>query len=165
MAATGTVVGWARTVVPGVVVLLLAGCNGGSQPVAVATPSGTAAAEEETVGAEQTVEVDMVDIAFEPSTLRVTRGQAVRFVFHNEGAVAHDAFIGDGAAQEAHEAQMRSMGDHAGHGDDESGSAITVAPGGTGELRHVFAEPAELLIGCHQPGHYQAGMKLTIELR
>ena len=46
-------------------------------------------------GDTRTVEIDMVDIAFEPDTLEVSRGKTVRFVFINSGDVAHDAFIGD----------------------------------------------------------------------
>lgn len=31
-----------------------------------------------------------------------------RFVFHNRGAAVHDAFIGDEAARDDHEIQMRA---------------------------------------------------------
>ncbi len=48
---------------------------------------------------ERTVQVDMVDTAFEPDTLDVDRGETVRFDFTNTGALPHDAFIGDAAAQ------------------------------------------------------------------
>jgi uncharacterized cupredoxin-like copper-binding protein len=51
--------------------------------------------------------------------------------------------------------------DHGG-GDEEGG--ITVDAGDTGELTHTFEAGDELLIGCHQEGHYEAGMKLTVNL-
>src|SRR3546814_9470160 len=54
--------------------------------------------------ADRTVEVDMVDIAFEPETIDVAAGETVRFVFTNSGEVAHDAFIGDDTAQDDHAA-------------------------------------------------------------
>lgn len=113
----------------------------------------------------RTVEIDMVDIAFEPEAIEVTAGETVRFVFTNDGEVAHDAYIGDTDAQADHEAEMRDAeGDeHGGHGDDE-GDAITVEPGETGELTHTFTHAGTLEIGCHQPGHYDAGMKIDIEV-
>src|SRR5688500_16737058 len=81
----------------------------------------------------RTVEIDMVDVAFEPESLTVTSGETVRFVFTNTGAVAHDAFIGDEAAQADHETEMRDAdGDEhgAGHGEEDT-DAVTVEPGDT----------------------------------
>lgn len=117
-------------------------------------------------GDTRTVEVDMVDIAFEPDTLTVAEGETIRFLFTNGGKVAHDAFIGDADAQAAHEAEMADgdSGDaHGGHGaaDDD---ALTVEPGDTAELAYAFDEPGSVEIGCHQPGHYESGMKVTVEV-
>jgi uncharacterized cupredoxin-like copper-binding protein len=114
----------------------------------------------------RTVEIDMADIAFEPDTLEVTAGERVRFVFTNTGEIAHDAFVGDKDAQADHEAEMRDAdGDeHGGGHGDESEDAITLEPGDTGELTHTFDEAGTLEIGCHQPGHYDAGMRMTVEV-
>ena len=116
--------------------------------------------DEPAADADRTIEIDMVDIAFEPAELEVSAGETVRFVFTNEGEVAHDAFIGDPDAQDDHAEDMAD--DHGGgHGDD----GITVEPGETAELTHTFtADDDEVLIGCHQPGHYDAGMVTTIQL-
>lgn len=118
-------------------------------------------------GDTRTVEIDMVDIAFEPDTLEVEQGERVRFVFTNTGEVAHDAFIGDADAQADHEAQMRdSESDddaHGGHGDDAE-DAVTVEPGDSAELTYTFDDPGRIEIGCHQPGHYDAGMKVTVNV-
>ena len=106
----------------------------------------------------RTVEVEMRDIAYEPATVSVRAGETVKFVFRNVGAAVHDAFIGDEAAQAEHEKEMREAeGQH--HGDDH---AVTVKPGDTGSLTYTFEQGEAVLIGCHQPGHYQAGMKLTL---
>jgi uncharacterized cupredoxin-like copper-binding protein len=111
--------------------------------------------------ADRTIEVDMVDLAFEPSDIEVEAGETVRFVFTNAGDVPHDAFIGDDDAQADHAADM--AGDHGGgHGD---GDGITVEPGKRAQITHTFgASDDELLIGCHQPGHYEAGMVSTIHV-
>lgn len=122
---------------------------------------GTDASDD--ANADRTVEIQMVDIAFEPADLEVTAGETVRFVFTNEGEVAHDAFIGDADAQDDHAAEMAD--DHGGsHGDDDSG-AITVEPGESAEITHTFsADGDEVLIGCHQPGHYDAGMVTAVHV-
>jgi uncharacterized cupredoxin-like copper-binding protein len=111
------------------------------------------------------VAIEMRDIAFSPSAVTVPRGQKVRFVFSNKGKVTHDAFVGTERAQTAHEKEMRdgsgeSMGGmhHGGH----SGEGVTVEPGKTGELEVTFAEAEPTLIGCHQPDHYAAGMKVAV---
>lgn len=119
--------------------------------------------------AARTVPIEMVDVAFNPEALEVRQGETVRFVFTNTGGVAHDAFIGNAAAQDEHEREMRDAEDgdgaHGGHADDDEGDAITVEPGGTGELTHTFDEPGELEIGCHQTGHYAAGMTIAVTVR
>ena len=115
----------------------------------------------------RTVAVEMRDIAFSPERVEVRPAQTVRFRFTNVGKVKHDAFVGDQAAQDAHEAEMRgqdSMGGmNHGSGGDEEG--ITVDPGKTGELTHTFRSAGSLLIGCHQPGHYAAGMRVTVDVK
>lgn len=117
-------------------------------------------------GATRTIEVDMVDMAFEPDHLEVERGETIRFVFANTGAVAHDAFIGDEAAQADHEQEMRDAAEDehgGGHGDEEE-NAVTVDPGDTAELTYTFDEAGTFEIGCHQEGHYEDGMKTTVEV-
>ena len=129
----------------------------------------------------RTVEVAMVDNAFEPTEVAVEPGETVRFVFRNEGAVVHDAVIGDESAQDEHEDEMRaaeetttsgSDGDMGGmdhdatseEGAESEAAAITVEPGEEGEIAYTFDSAGELLIGCHEPGHYEAGMKITLEV-
>lgn len=108
------------------------------------------------------IEVEMADIVFKPSTLTVASGETVTFRFTNRGRIAHDAFIGDRSAQADHEREMRSNGDRHGHhgGDDED--AVTLDPNETGDLTRTFRRPGIVEIGCHQSGHYAAGMKIAV---
>ena len=109
----------------------------------------------------RTIDVDMQDINFSPTTLTVKAGEAVEFVFHNKGAIPHDAYIGDENAQMSHDSDMSQMGgmEHGGaHGSD----GITVDPGKTGTLTHTFDKAGTTIIGCHQQGHYAAGMKINV---
>ncbi|HEV8623318.1 MAG TPA: cupredoxin domain-containing protein [Acidimicrobiia bacterium] len=136
------------------VLLVGAGCGGGSDHNA----SHGSAAE-----ASRTVDVTMKDIAYDPPALTVKAGETVKFVFHNLGQIRHDAFLGDEAAQAEHEMEMRKEGSGGmnGHG---SADAITVDPGKTGELTHTFKAGDAIVIGCHEVGHYAAGMKLPVTI-
>ncbi len=109
--------------------------------------------------AGRTVEIAMTDIAFTPAAVTVARGETVTFRFTNNGKLKHDAFLGDAAAQAEHEKEMGAGGGHGGHGGDD---AITVDPGKTGTLTHTFEEAGTTEIGCHEPGHYAAGMKVVV---
>ena len=95
---------------------------------------------------DETVEVTMDDFDFEPKTINVRTGSTVRFRFRNEGAFLHDAAIGDEAFQKA-------VADGKANRDGPA-----VRPKKTSEYVKTFSQPGQLLIGCHQPGHYGQGM-------
>lgn len=46
----------------------------------------------------------------------------------------------------------------------EGDVGISVDPGRTQSFEYTFGAPGELLAGCHEPGHYDAGMvaKITV---
>ena len=138
-------------------VLAVGGCGGGSHH----SPSN-----ESVAASARTVDIEMRDIAYSPPTVPVRAGETVMFVFHNKGQAVHEAFLGDEAAQVEHEKAMQSAdtggmggmgGAHPGEGDE-----IKIQPGKTGSLTHTFHPGESLLIGCHEPGHYQAGMKVAL---
>jgi uncharacterized cupredoxin-like copper-binding protein len=113
----------------------------------------------------RTVDIDMRDNDFSPASISVKAGEQVQFVFHNKGALAHDAYIGDESAQTAHEQDMKmssSMAgmDHGGHGTD----GITVDAGQTGTLSHTFDKSGTTIIGCHQLEHYMLGMRINVNV-
>ena len=145
------------------IAVLAAACGGGGGDHSSMNKDGSTSTSAAVGGAGKTVNIDMVDIAYEPKTLSVQRGERVEFVFNNKGAIAHDAFIGDTAAQADHEKEMREGQDGSmagGHG--KSDKAITVDSGKTGSLSYTFDKPGTFEIGCHQPGHYTAGMKIAV---
>lgn len=114
----------------------------------------------------RSVAVEMRDNAFSPNQVTVHAGEKVRFVFHNAGHLAHEALLGDMAAQDSHETEMMSGGTGGTQmGMDHGAStAITVEPGKSATLTHTFQAGDKLLIGCHETGHYAAGMKLMIDV-
>jgi uncharacterized cupredoxin-like copper-binding protein len=121
------------------------------------------------------VEVMMRDIAFSPETITVEAGEPVTFKFVNVGKVDHEAIIGDEPVQDQHEQEMQKddgeMDDHSqssdgmNHGAEMKTNALTLKPGESGELTREFAAGDDgILIGCHEPDHYEAGMKITVEV-
>ncbi|GAC1364091.1 MAG: hypothetical protein NVSMB32_06290 [Actinomycetota bacterium] len=133
--------------------LIAAGCNSGTNragsPAPNATPSGPAGT---------TVDVVMKDLSFTPDHLSVRRGDVVTLRFSNSGAVLHEAVIGDEATQGQAETAMHEGG----HPGMHSMNAVQVKPGEKGQLTFTFDKPGEVVIGCHQPGHYGAGMRVTV---
>ena len=134
--------------------ILVAAC--GSEAQSNSTPD----AVEGTATGQRTVEVAMEDMKFVQAELTVQRGETIDFQFTNNGQVAHDAFVGDNAAQMEHEAVMAEMGATRDHDDQEA--AIVLQPGESGDLSYTFDEAGTYEVGCHQPGHYAAGMKMNV---
>lgn len=142
------------------VTLAACGGDGGSDPV-----GGSA-------DAPRTIEVTMTDMAFTPSELDVTVGETATFVFRNDGAVRHEAVFGTLAEQEAHHTEMAEMG--GAHDGMEEGTmpheemtdlhSVVVEPGETIELIHTFDAAGSMMVGCHEPGHWEAGMKMDIDV-
>ena len=111
------------------------------------------------------INVAMEDHKFSPNVLDVRVGDTVTFVFTNFGRVVHDAFIGDKAAQQQHEKEMREAASD-GHGHDHAHEGgVTVPPGESGTLDYTFDRAGTLEIGCHQPGHYEAGMIAILNVK
>jgi uncharacterized cupredoxin-like copper-binding protein len=109
-------------------------------------------------GGGRVVEIEMVDTAFVPRTITVPSGEEITFELTNTGGSPHDAFIGDERAQAAREQERGG----AGTADEEEGDGITVAPGETRTLTHTFDDGGTTIIGCHQPLHYEEGMKVDV---
>ena len=113
-------------------------------------------------GSTTVVDVTMTDMALTPTAIDVKAGDTVKFRFRNDGKAVHEAVIGDEAFQMDHakEMSMGGSGDAMPHGTDE-GSPLVVQPGETGELTYTATAAGSLLIACHQPGHWEAGMMAT----
>jgi uncharacterized cupredoxin-like copper-binding protein len=100
------------------------------------------------------------DMRYEPERFDVDAGDTVRFEVTNSGEVRHEFFIGTTDEHREHADEMRER-EHA----DEvhaNPAAVSVEPGETGTLEYTFDEAGELLVGCHEPGHYEAGMVAPI---
>jgi uncharacterized cupredoxin-like copper-binding protein len=103
------------------------------------------------------------DFTFDPDEIVVTEGEVITFRVRNDGNISHDFVLGDIATQDEHEAEMQDM-----TGDDsmahEEPNAFVIDPGETKEMTWHMTESVEVIMGCHQPGHYVSGMKGTIDV-
>ena len=129
-----------------------------AQP-ATQAPAATLAPADETL----VVKVDMGEFFFSPSQITVPAAKTIRFEVSNPGVVPHELVIGDRHVQDDAEKAMASGG--AGHGTHSHGAreapSVYLGAGESGTLEATFDTPGELLIGCHVPGHWAAGMKGT----
>ncbi len=137
-------------------VLIVAACSG---PGSTASPSvGAASPSPAASAAAQRIEVTLTDqLKMEPAEMTVKVGEPVTFVVTNSGAIQHEFYVGDAAAQDAHEQEMMSGGMAM---DEPDG--IVLKPGETKELTHTFATAGASMAGCHESGHYAGGMKAAI---
>jgi uncharacterized cupredoxin-like copper-binding protein len=103
------------------------------------------------------VPVEMFEMGYAPAELRVPVGRPVIFEISNIGLVEHEFYVGSEEAQQHHAEEMVS-----GEEPHHEGEAILLGPGESGELIFNFRAPGSTLVGCHVPGHYEAGMKATI---
>ncbi len=137
--------------------LVLAACGTQGSTDNTAPPSGDG---------KKVIEVTMTDMAFTPTTIAVKAGETVTLRFRNDGQIVHEAVVGDAALQQEHADEMAAMGtsDTMNHGSSDEAAPLVVKPGQTGELTFTAVAAGGLLIGCHQPGHWEAGMKASIDV-
>lgn len=154
--------------------LLLGACSTAAAPSATPVPASAVPAEShmddghdeefhfgmpaDAADADRTIEIAAADIVFEPDSLTITVGETITFTVTNTGALPHDFLIGTSEMQDEHDAEMAEgmTGMH------EEPNAFVLAAGETKSLTWTFTEAGELLFGCHQIGHYAAGMVGTI---
>ena len=113
--------------------------------------------------ADRTIEVTVDnDLAFEPAEFEVAAGEVVTFRITNTGDVEHEFVLGDEQAQQQMADEMAEGGDD--HGETgKMSNAVSIHPGEEAELTWRFPDQATtVLVGCHVPGHYEAGMRGTV---
>lgn len=136
--------------------------------------------------ASRTVTITLRDTLYEPESVKVKKGETVRFVLKNTGELLHEFNIGTAAMHAEHRKEMAMMTEHGmitatginhqmmkmdhaklGMPDmkHDDPNAKLVEPGKTAELVWTFTEDASLEFACNLPGHYEAGMVGRIEFR
>lgn len=117
----------------------------------------------ETIGGIQVVTIHANEFKFIPSELQIHSGKT-KFVLVNDGVGEHEMV--------AYEASKKDIVDQAELAEDEDTIAKNILfeveevhPGESGESEVIDLTEGSYVIGCHVPGHYEAGMKGTIEIK
>jgi uncharacterized cupredoxin-like copper-binding protein len=93
------------------------------------------------------------DLMFMPMAVQVRKDETIRFILTNNGTAVHEFQVGPAAQVAA----------------DKVDGVIVVEKdeldaGSTHEVVYTFKGSGPFAFACHEPGHYEAGMKGTIEL-
>jgi len=147
-ACSGTGAVPARTYTPSI----LAAAPSASPAAPTASPSSAPVTTGE-------IAVTMTDtMRFEPGNIALGVGATVTFVVTNVGLLPHEFFVGDADEQTHHAAEMA---EGSGHAHDDT---LRLDAGETGRVTMTFDLAETLVIGCHEPGHYEAGMVGSIDV-
>lgn len=110
----------------------------------------------------RTVEVAMDDtMRFKPASIAVKRGETIRFVVRNDGKLKHEMVLGNTKELQEHAALMQKFPEME-HADPNQ---LSVEPGKTGDMVWQFTRAGKFDFACLQPGHFEAGMKGSINVR
>lgn len=110
---------------------------------------------------DRTVEIRMGDnMRFTPEVLQVKQGETIRFVHRNDGKLMHEFVLGTRQTLDEHAAEMLK-GPGMAHGE---AYMAHVAPEAQGEMIWTFNRAGEFEFACLIAGHYQAGMRGSVEV-
>lgn len=114
---------------------------------------------------DRVVEISMTEMAFTPEVVHVVAGETITFRVSNEGLIAHEFRLSN-----AHRVEEHLASGHDDHHDSdghhgEADVVLHVEAGDVGEVTVSFPEDVTFFteVACLIPGHYEAGMKGTIE--
>jgi uncharacterized cupredoxin-like copper-binding protein len=151
------------TRLPHLTVFVLALCLLGLPSLSAAS-AGAAALGKPGLPAQvsRTVEVEMDDgMRFSPSSIVVARGETIRFRVLNRGTGRHEMVLGQVADLKKHAELMRKFP----HMEHDDPNAVAVPPGEMRELLWRFTRAGRFDFACLVPGHYEAGMKGSLEVK
>jgi uncharacterized cupredoxin-like copper-binding protein len=125
----------------------------GTTTVSVILTKGSAAGPDSATpeAAGQTVKVALGDFSVSSSAMTFKVGQTYTFVANNTGKATHELVI-----------ERSTDVDKPLEENGSTAEAEDVAPGETKTLTSTFTQPGQYQLACHQPGHFEAGMKTEI---
>jgi uncharacterized cupredoxin-like copper-binding protein len=101
------------------------------------------------------------DMKFTPATVRVKRGETIRFALRNAGRIKHEMVIGSMAELKQHAEMMRKMPGM----EHDDPNLVMLEPGKSGELIWQFTKAGTVDFACLQPGHFEAGMTGKVSVK
>ena len=111
------------------------------------------------------VEVTMRDgdgkMEFVPDHVDVKKGEQVRFVIRNQGALKHEFMLASVADNNKHAELMKKYPDM----EHDDPNAKSVDPGKSAEILWRFSKGGTFEFACLIPGHREAGMRGTVTVK
>lgn len=111
------------------------------------------------------VEVTMRDgdgkMEFVPNHVDVKKGEQVRFIIRNQGALKHEFTLASVADNNKHAELMKKYPDM----EHDDPNAKSVDPGKTAEILWQFSKGGTFEFACLIPGHREAGMHGTVTVK
>ncbi len=104
----------------------------------------------------------MERMRFIPDQLTAKVGETIAFVVTNPNDIAHEVYIGDMADQMAHHATHMALPSDQQQLATHYGMGLFLDPHGTGVFTYHFATAGQVFLGCHLPGHWEAGMRAVV---
>jgi uncharacterized cupredoxin-like copper-binding protein len=95
---------------------------------------------------------------FIPNKVEVKKGEQIRFMLRNSGALEHEFMLATAAENAKHAEEMKKNPEM--EHDDPNGKRLK--PNATAELVWKFTKAGEFQFGCLIPGHPEAGMLGTV---
>jgi len=126
-----------------------------------------------------TVKINAFDTAFSPASLKVRKGETVRFIVTNTGDLVHEFNIGTVKMHKVHQQEMMKMMEsgileasrinhkmmgHGGMMQHNDPNSVLLEPGETKEVIWKFTSTGTLKFACNVPGHYESGMVGNIKV-
>jgi uncharacterized cupredoxin-like copper-binding protein len=124
--------------------------------------SPSAARRDVPAGTDRIVELSMEGMHFVPDRIEVRAGELVAFVVTNPNDIAHELYIGTEADQVAHHAVHMAASASGQAAIPHGGYGIFLEPHETGVVSYRFDKAGEIMLGCHLPGHWEAGMHAIV---
>ena len=109
----------------------------------------------------RTIEIVMSEMAYEPSSIEVKRGEQIRFVIRNAGKEDHEFLLATTKENLAH-AEMMKKHRHMKH---EDPNGVTLAPNKSAELLWKFSKAGTFEYSCLIPDHRDYGMIGRVTVR
>ena len=119
----------------------------------------------------------MYDNYYEPKSIKVKKGETIKFVVQNLGEMVHEYNIATKEMHIKHQPEMQKLVDHGilmvdkidkekmkkmskmDHSLSHShANSVMVEPKKTGEIVWKFSKNLTLEMACNIPGHYETGM-------
>jgi uncharacterized cupredoxin-like copper-binding protein len=113
----------------------------------------------------RTVTVIMSDgdgtMKFVPDRVAVKKGEQVRFIVQNKGALKHEFTLASVQDNNKHAELMKTFPDM----EHDDPNAKSVDPGKTAEILWRFSKAGTFEFACLIPGHREAGMHGTVTVK